>query len=355
MNQSFLARIQILYNALKNAACDINQLQEVYLNNQIVVLRRQIYRDLEYLENDFLTKEERLIKNYLNNRKCEWFIQKANPVATIDGDYWYLFNLLKGFAPNVERHTTLDELFVEVQQYLINQYDNALGTLSRINIADANNINNTHFNAKQILASDFTLFKELHWCIVNQKRIKVKELDLDISRNNTKELPFYFSPVNFIIHQGNLYVGGLFTNNKALVLGMHEIVSYEIVQSKIKGKIDVRQHFEEEMKKRFGITENIDDKLYDIELDFEPHIGQRIAQMNLHSSQRFRKKGNVIRMEIRCGINRELMAWIFSWMYQVKIIAPQKLKEIHKYCFNKMKDDGNSIHNFSLFEDIFYK
>jgi hypothetical protein len=353
MSRSFLARIQILYNALKNAACDINQLQEVYKNNQILVLRRQIYRDLDYLEKDFLPKEEQLIKNALNNRKCEWFIQKANPVATIDGDYWYLFNLLKGFTPNVENNKTLTHLNASIQKLIINQYDNALGTLSRISIADANNISNTHFNTKQILGSEFALFKELHWCIVNQKRIKVKELALDISRNNSKELPFYFSPVSFIIHQGNFYVGGLGTNNKAILLGMHEIVSYEIVQSKIKGKIDVRQHFEEEMNKRFGIAENIDDKLYDIELDFEPHIGQQIAQMNLHSSQRFRKKGNVIRMEIRCGINRELMAWIFCWMYHVKIIAPQKLKEIHKYCFNKMKDDGN--HKFSLFEDIFYK
>ena len=355
MNQSFLSRVQLLYNSLKTSALDINGLMEAYEKNGFFVLKRQIYRDISYLENGYLPKGEVLIKNHLNNRKCDWFIQNVEQAERLDADCLYYLLLAQWFMPQYYGSASRDFIIDEFQKYISVQYDNALALKARNKIPVTNGIINTNFLEKPLQSTDIEKFKELHWCIANNKRIKITDLKLDINRNFIQSLPVFFSPVRFIVHRGNIYIGGVCSDNKILILDFSEIKKFQIVNSKIKGKYDVKEHFQNEFIKRFGVAENIDDEVYDIQLEFQVSIAGHLSKMQIHPSQTFMQSGDVLSMKLRCGINRELMSWIMSWLYHVKIVAPQKLKEIHKYCHNKMKDDCNPTINFSLFEDIFYR
>ena len=264
MSKSFLSRIQLLYKTLKTSACDINALMDTYEKNGFFVLRRQIYRDISYLENGFLPTGEVLIKNHLNNRKCDWFIQKIAQTDRLDADYLYYLLLVQGYIPQYFGTASKELIFTEFQNYLSIRFDNALSLKTRNKITYVYDISNTQFLGKESI--DFEKFKELHWCIANNKRIKITDVQLDINRNFTHSVPIFFTPIKFIVHQGNIYIGGVVAYNKILVLDFNEIRQFQIVNSKIKGHQDIAQVFQNELNKRFGIAENIDDKVYDIHL-----------------------------------------------------------------------------------------
>lgn len=46
-------------------------------------------------------------------------------------------------------------------------------------------------------------------------------------------------------------------------------------------------------------------------------------------------------MTLNCGINRELIGWLFHWMYNVKIVEPPLLLEY----YNKTMEEINSINS----------
>ena len=83
---------------------------------------------------------------------------------------------------------------------------------------------------------------------------------------------------------------------------------------------------EKETQKRFGITGNLNDEIYDIEIEFSELTGTFVQNQHWHQTQIFQKldSGNVL-MKITCGINRELVGWIFQWMSNAKVLKPNIL------------------------------
>lgn len=41
-------------------------------------------------------------------------------------------------------------------------------------------------------------------------------------------------------------------------------------------------------------------------------------------------------MTIKCGINRELLGWLFQWMYNVRILEPAILQKYHDKTLDEM-------------------
>ena len=97
-----------------------------------------------------------------------------------------------------------------------------------------------------------------------------------------------------------------------------------------------------ELKKRFGITKNINEEVYDIEIEFSSVTGSLASKYSWHSTQHFVKKGNVWVMTLQCGINRELVGWLFQWMYNVRIVQPPILQEYYNKALEEMLADRKS-------------
>ena len=58
-------------------------------------------------------------------------------------------------------------------------------------------------------------------------------------------------------------------------------------------------------------------------------------------------------MKMYCGINRELFGWIFRWMGNVKIIGPEKLKDLYieqLAIINKNYETNQSLTYTNLFK-----
>jgi predicted DNA-binding transcriptional regulator YafY len=133
-----------------------------------------------------------------------------------------------------------------------------------------------------------------------------------------------------VYHNGAYYTAG-FTEkkNEFLTIDLSKIVAYNITNQTFAHK-KALPLAKAELQKRFGLTGNIDKEVYDIELEFSSITGEFLSHYHWHESQTFSilKNGNY-RMKMHCGINRELFGWIFRWMGNVKIIGPQKLKELY--------------------------
>lgn len=91
----------------------------------------------------------------------------------------------------------------------------------------------------------------------------------------------------------------------------------------------MEKKFNIELESRFGVTKNINEEVYTIIIEFTEITGNFIKQNFWHKTQKFKKKGNILQMEMQCGINRELIEWLFFWMYNCRVVQPQILKEYY--------------------------
>lgn len=76
----------------------------------------------------------------------------------------------------------------------------------------------------------------------------------------------------------------------------------------------------------FGIAPNLDDAIYPIEIIFSEQISKTVMNYHWHSSQRFEALPNGdVQLNIKCGINDELIQWVLKFTDQVTVIKPQIL------------------------------
>ncbi|MNG35937.1 hypothetical protein D3C85_1814520 [compost metagenome] len=57
-------------------------------------------------------------------------------------------------------------------------------------------------------------------------------------------------------------------------------------------------------------------------------------------------------MTMKCGINRELVGWIFQWMYNVRIIEPVILQDYYNQTLRKITGNGKSEKHL-VYDNIF--
>ena len=57
-------------------------------------------------------------------------------------------------------------------------------------------------------------------------------------------------------------------------------------------------------------------------------------------------------MSLKCGINRELVSWIFMWMDNIRILKPQKLKSLYLTQLNRIQELNTNNLNLS-YSNIF--
>jgi hypothetical protein len=77
---------------------------------------------------------------------------------------------------------------------------------------------------------------------------------------------------------------------------------------------------------RFGIAPNLDDYIYPVELIFSEATAKMIMNYHWHPSQRFEVLDNgEVQLNMRCGINEELIQWVVKFTDQVKVLKPQLL------------------------------
>lgn len=343
-------RLKIIYNFLKHSSADASTILEYLKQKDAEISLRQLQRDLIEVEKVFLQPNEQLTHTIVGYRKKIWKIISAGSKIELTQKAINTLLLALLIQPNMLKENRKDKnyLFQDLVQEALQQSKN------EITKGNSQQLINTHFYeiTKDIVFN--TNIDELIWAITNKKHIHILELinDYTVDNHVFKTEKIDFAPVSILYHRGTFLVAGI-ENHK------QEIVIYEIGQLKKIRILDKGYNYEQlskkiktELDKRFGITKNINNAVYDIKIEFTSVTGTLVSKYFWHHSQHFEKtKGNHI-MTMKCGINRELLGWLFQWMYNVNIIEPAILQKYYDKTLDEMIANRKSKKPF-VYRNIF--
>ena len=200
--------------------------------------------------------------------------------------------------------------------------------IETINKCDS--IVSSHFFEKKYSEKSHLIFKDLLWCIVNRKKILINQITLDTASNSQdKNQNINFKPLKLIYHKGSIFIGGISEKKKVLLFDLEQLDDYKHLNSIYKNQAALIDYFDYEISKRFGISENKDNEIYNIEIEISKETGNYIRNFKWHHTQSFRKTADGFILNLKCGINIELVTWILMWLTDVRIIKPNKLKELY--------------------------
>lgn len=286
-------RIHYLKNALASNTMSYNDIASYYRNYNIEKSLRQIQRDLKELEG-CLDANCKLITTF-NNKEKYFFIEKTRNLSTNDKESLSI-------------------------------------------------IMNTNFYEPYFLKEDEEKINLLKKAINEGKTIKISKIINDVTGDNA-----YFdshkspiTPIKLIQHRNSYYLGGYLTKRKKIAFfDIKQLVDIKILNKKGNSELLIDK-MNDELKKRFGITKNINNKIYTIKIEIAPVLVTFIKNNHWHISQKIKKEKSKNYLYLTCGINRELIGWLFQWMYNVKIVEPEILKEYYSKSIKKMIENHQS-------------
>ncbi len=349
MNQ--LERIQLIYTILEKRAISIDDLYTTLLAKGIQVKSRQLYLDVKQLEKYYLRADEQIvIKTGLYNKKTYW-LQKTNQskeISTFDINSFQLSRITLPRILSNERESSLKKFRDILDEKVLSQNKITYTYLDSFQIV------NTHFYEAEYSSSFHKTMEDLIWAISNQKIVIINSIEGDATSLPKKiRYPFQFKPLMIIYHRGQFFVTGYSVhNNLFLVFDVSKISDYTLSNKSFYSTL-LQQNGLKEMQKRFGISSNIDNKVYNIELEFSSITGDFVSKYQWHDTQQFSKlpNGNW-KYRMQCGINRELLGWIFQWLNNVKIIKPKILEDVYETQLQLMKNNA-AKHHVLQYKNVF--
>lgn len=348
-----LERLKIIYLYLKQTSADLKTIS-VYLDQkQASTSDRQLKRDLADVEKYFLTASEKLVitKEGLKNK---YKISRSDELKAISQktiNTWQLMEV-SGNVPVFEERGN--------DQIKLHKILNNIITLTsgKQNLNDSGIINSTNFYTVKKDDNFNEVIDDLLKAIRESVYVKIDKIIQDftgtgINMGNKGKLNVKFAPIAIVYHRGDFFVKGI-ENRKVAVYEVGQFQNIKLMQVGFNHD-KYKKTVERELENRFGITENINNKIYNITLEFSSITGALVSKYHWHESQKFMKKNNNWLMTMKCGVNRELLGWIFQWMYNVRIVEPVILQEyygktLHKITGN-LKDKKHLVYD-NIFEPI---
>jgi hypothetical protein len=321
-----LARLKHIYLMLSNGPQTIESIQAALKVLGAIVSNRQIYRDLEDVGQFLLRNEERLEhKNQEFNRKLYFIVDNAaaETISSYDIDSYLISKLVIPVGIESGRQRSLTKFRKIFAAHLSNS------KVENNSNWDGISMLNTHFHEIPFDERFQQKLNEILWSVANHRSIEIKSYNgYSVSLYRSMTFPFTLQPLKLLYHRGSFFLAGLIEGNKrCLVIDVYQIDAYKLSNKSFPFKKELAI-IEKNLQGRFGITQNINDDIYDVTIEFSSTTGKYIMAHIWHHSQRYEilEDGN-LRIHLRCGINRELLSWIYMWMGNVKIIQPQILKD----------------------------
>ena len=326
MNQ--LERLHFIYQLLEIEPQTVQGICKELANQGVATASRQIYNDLVQLEKNYLRKNQKLhITTGQHNQKTYRLVYTdiTIPVTGFDVNSYQLSRL------------SMTTYITEVRGESINKFRDIVAKkimhLSKTKYAalPIEQNFNSHFFERKYTTAFNQMSEDIIWSIANNKIIEIINIYGDATNVSSDiTYPFKLKPLLLVYHNGAYYMAGFIVKkNIFITIDLSKIVAYNITNQTFAYKESLPLA-KAELQKRFGLTANIDNEIYAIELEFASITGEFISHYNWHITQTFTtlKNGNY-RMKMHCGINRELFGWIFRWMGNVKIVGPKKLKDLY--------------------------
>ena len=203
---------------------------------------------------------------------------------------------------------------------------------------------------------DFNL-NAIENAIKESKSIVISEIKNDETgdNNNFETKNIFFQPIQILIHRDSYYVGGYNIVKKCIqIFGINQIEKVTL-SNQCELLAERSKMFDDELNKRFGVSKNINEHTYKIVLEVSSVLAGFMKNRHWHVTQKFSKKNGNTLMHIECGINRELLGWLFQWMYNIRVVEPEILKFYYEKTINEIQNNKNSKATLvyrNIFNDI---
>lgn len=327
-------RLMMIYSRLKSGPVTIEMLSAWANKNGVQISPRTFYRDLEDLENSLMLSDKKLVVTVGEKNRKSWKIEYINdeaPLTEFDINSYILFQHFLPLAVTSSRKDSIEkmrQLFYE--KHSKSQFEHFVDVAKQ-------QISSSHF----FEGSDFTdhpqILDDCIWSVQNKRIMELQLVNYDYTSISSHIVfPQMFLPIQILYHRGVVHISGFLENSdQLLIFGLEQIEKYKLTNEPF-DNTGLLQKLETELLNRFGITQNINQEVYDIELEFTKRTGTFVHKLFWHETQTFEQleNGNFL-MTLNCGINRELVGWIFQWMSNVKVLKPDLL---HNMVFEKYQE-----------------
>lgn len=291
----------------------------------IEISDRTLYRYLEEIKNLPLN-DGRIITIDGDYNKKTWKFEYDNSAHEFGESDIKSFLLLKNLAPNAlteKRKKSIgkiEEVLYRAQSK--SKFEYHMDPMPKVQISTSN------FNEYVYNDIEQQNLDTLVWSMQHSRKLLITEIASDPRRPHEKfKYPFVLLPMQILYHHGAIYLLSLIENTQELlILDLIRIKQFDILEN-IFSMQKFMDHFTYEASKRFGVDENLEDQLYNIVLEFPSSSGQYISNRFWHSTQQIREKSNgKWELKLTCGINLELIDWVFGWGNKVRVVQPDALQ-----------------------------
>ena len=326
-------RLMMIYSRLKSSPVTIEMLSNWANKNDIQISSRSFYRDLYDLENCIIPSNEKLVVSVGEKNRKTWkieYINQEEPLNEFDVNSFILFQHFLPLSITSSRKDSIEKMrLLFYQKYSKSQFEHFADVAKT-------QISASHFYEASVFTNYHKILDDCIWSIQNKREMELLGINYDYTSISSHLIfPQIFLPIQVLYHRGVIHVSGFIKeNNQLLILGLEQIERYKLTNNPFDNNGLVND-LENQLSKRFGISQNINNEVYDIE--FTKRTGTFVHKQFWNESQKFEQleNGNFI-MTMNCGINRELIGWIFQWMSNAKVLKPQILQGLVKKKYKEM-------------------
>ncbi len=322
-----LERIIRIYNRLRRGPVTIDVLSKWAANAGIEVGVRQLYRDINQLKTLQVTDGENVIEFTDEKNRKTWKLEYKAEAGKLTPYDINSFFLLKNFAPFAvveERKASIEKIEkIFYKNFSNNEYEKYVH-------ANELFLRHSNYNENKYGAFEHRQIEDLIWALHNS-RIIIIERDLINSANNKindTDFPITFHPMELVFHRGRIAIAGVNKLEKLLTFSIDKNFVFTLTNEQFNRKKYLKA-YTLKCKEIFGISDPLNDKIYNIKLEFTDSYGASMKSFYWHHTEKWilLKNGNYM-LHLQCGIGRELVGFIASGLDKIKIHQPKILKDL---------------------------
>lgn len=328
-------RLIRIYNRLRRGPVTIEIISAWAKAADINISTRQLYRDLNNLQSLKIAEGENVVEFIDEKNHKTWKLEYDDSNDLINQFDINSFMLFKNFVPTSISNFRNDSLekFEKILYRSLSKNKYQHNT-------EANEmyLKKTDWYDNLYGKNEHSQLEDIIWALQNKRVLQVTASDINPSNINIKDFnfPFTIYPMELLFHRGRVHIAGLeIKTEKLLICTVDKSLTLNLTNDVFSRK-KYMKYYNEQMSYRFGISEPLSEKVYNIQLEFSTDYALSMKNFHWHKTAAWKelKNGNYM-LEIKCCMNRELIGFVAQGLDKVKVHKPKILKDI---LLNKYKE-----------------
>lgn len=323
-----LERLIRIYNRLRRGPVTIDIISKWVHGAGIQVSDRQLYRDLNQLTNLKIAEGENVVEFVDEKNHKTWKLEYDESSEKITQYDINSFFLLKNFAP----FTILDQRRTSIEKFEQLIYKrSSKNNYQKLIEASELYMRRTNFFDQMYGPIEHQQIEDLVWALDNKRVVIIESITVNPANIhfNGHAFPIKMYPLEMIFHRGRAYISGVCCDdNKVMTFAIDPDFKFTLTNERFNRK-KIQGDYYQKIESLFGISDPMDDKIYNIEVEFTAGYGRSWMNYFWHQSQKWQRlpNGNYM-LYLRCSIGRELIGFLAYGLDKIKVHQPKVLKDL---------------------------